>query len=108
MDLAEQAQRAGHAFTACLLGDPIGAAGVAIMDGNQGQAWALFTPLIKTLPLGLYRAVSKGLREVIVETRLRKIYAVIDPEDEKAQRFMEHLGFRMQRLLYERNLENHQ
>jgi len=104
IDLAEEAQEGGRGYTACLLGDPIGAAGVRVHGNGIGEAWALFSPLLKTMPKALFKNVSKGLNEIIVEEKLKKIWALVDPEDEIAQRFIERLGFHMKHWIYEKEL----
>lgn len=104
LELAEAAQENGRGYTACLLGDPIGAAGVRLHAQGIGEAWALFSPLIKAMPKSLFKSVSKGLNEIIAEEKLTKIWALVDPEDETAQQFMEHLGFRMKHWIYEREV----
>jgi hypothetical protein len=100
-ELALTAQEHGRGYTACLRGDPIGAAGVRVLNSTTGEAWALFSPRIKTLPFSLYRSVSKGLNEIIAEEKLKKVWALVNPDDEAALRFMQHLGFAMSRHLYE-------
>ncbi len=105
MELAKVAEQAGHAFTACLLGNPIGAAGITLTSNNTGQAWTFFSPLIKSMPKLLFKTVKDKLDEVIVETRLNKIYAVTTINDPIAQRFMKHLGFPPPtQYLYERKI----
>ena len=104
LELGRSAEQTGRGFTACLLGNPIGAAGVAIQRPGLGEAWALFSPLIRSRKLELYRAVASGLKEIIQETRIKKIYAVIQPNDEAAVRFIEHLGFKLSGHLYEKFL----
>ena len=102
--LALEAQEEGRGYTACLMGDPIGCAGVRVHANNSGEAWALFSPLIKKLPLSLFRAVSKGLNEIIAEEKLTKVWSIVDPKDEAACRFMTHLGFGVAKHLYEREI----
>ena len=104
MILAECAERTGRGYTGCLLGDPVGCAGVAIQRAGMGECWALFSPIIKTMPLSLFRAVKKGLDEIILESRLTTLYAVVEPTDKSAARFMEHLGFEMKKHLYYREV----
>ena len=105
--LAAIAEDRGWAWTACLLGTPVGAAGVAIEPApkgerpERGEAWALFSPVVKTMPISLYKAVSKGLAEVKAETRVKYIAAIVEPGDAAAGRFMRHLGFNLAKHLYD-------
>jgi len=105
--LALVGQNAGHAFTACALGRPIGAAGVTLQIAGRGQAWAIFSPLIRNRPVSLFRAVKHGLEEIIAETKVKKLYAVVDQDDEAAKRFMTHLGFHVKQHLFEREPKWH-
>jgi hypothetical protein len=100
MALAEIAEGRGWAWTAMLLGDPVGAAGVAI-TGDRGEAWAVFSPLIKTMPVALYKAVAKGLAEIKAEVPVRLIVATADAQDAQAARFLRHLGFGLKKHWYE-------
>lgn len=101
MALALESERSGRGYTACLLGDPIGCAGVWL-HGKEGQVWALFSPLIKTMPVQLYKACKKGLDEVITEIQPTLLYARVDEADAQAARFMKRLGFAPTHRLYER------
>lgn len=99
--LAYAAERSGKAFTGCLLGDPVGCAGVW-MHGTEGQVWTLFSPLIKQMPVALCKEVRRRLKEVIEELQPTLLYARIDTNDEQAVRFIERLGFEAGHRLYER------
>lgn len=101
MGLYLAAERSGRGYTACLLGDPIGCAGVWI-DGKEGRVFAEFSPLIKAMPVQLYKAVKKGLAEIIEETRPECFYTLVDPKDPAAVRFMTHLGFTPGMQMYEK------
>lgn len=102
IELAETAQEHGRGYTACLLGDPIGCAGIRVHGNGIGEAWALFSPLLKTMPKALFKNVRHGMLEIIAEEKLKTVWALVDPEDETAQQFMERLGFRMKHWIYER------
>lgn len=92
MALALAAERSGRAYTACLVGDPIGAAGVW-MHGQEGQVWTLFSPLIKRQPVQLYKLVREKLEEVTNEFKPRLLYARCIRTDPQAVRFLQRLGF---------------
>lgn len=100
MERALAAEKYGDGFTACLYGDPIGAAGLSMHDDNVGELWAMFSPLIKTMPVSLYKLSKQKLADVIVKHKPKEIWARACPEDEAAQRFLEHLGFRMEMFMY--------
>lgn len=62
--MAWRAQESGPAFTACLYGHAIGAAGVSIQKPGVGEAWTIFTPLLKRMfPLTMHKLVKKLLIE---------------------------------------------
>ena len=92
--LALTAQDCARGYTGCLLGDPIGCGGVRVDKENRiGEVWALFSPLVKALPLSLFRIASRGLAEVIEEENLVLVWSIVDPRNDAAVRFVRHLGF---------------
>jgi hypothetical protein len=98
------AQENGRAYTACILGQPVACAGMYLHGKGIGETWTLFSPVMKTLPLALFRIVSKTLNEVITEEKLNRVWAMVDPADPAAVRFVEHLGFGMTKHLYEKRI----
>ena len=102
MALGRIAESYGWAKTGMLCGDPVGAAGVAIRREHAsqkigtGEVWALFSPVIKTLPKALYKATALGLAEVKRETGVMDMWALCLPGDQAAARFLEHLGFTLE------------
>lgn len=97
-----------RAATLCLGSVPIACAGVRIVSHRVGEAWAIFSPLSKRFPVGLFKAVSSGLEKIIADLRseMDRLIALVDPKDEAAQRFMEHLGFPKEerKFLYKREI----
>lgn len=92
LNLAKIAEAKGYAFTGCLMGDPIGAAGIAIQHPGVGEAWTLFSPLLKAqFRVTLLRMVRKLINDVTEEAQLRDIYCYVLPDDLKAQEFVEEL-----------------
>lgn len=89
----------GPGYTAMLLGQPIGAAGVSILRPGVGEAWAIFSPLIKTMPFAIHRNVKKILARIIAEQHLRRVHAAIDPQDKIAVRWIGRLGFQREGTL---------
>jgi len=85
-----------HAFTGCLLGDPVGCAGVYVDELGIGWAWTEFTPLLKAAcKIQLARTVKRLLDEVALEVPIRTIRIEVDPLDNKAMQFAKWLGFNM-------------
>jgi len=83
-----------YAFTGCLLGDPVGCAGVMIDDENIGWGWSFFTPLLKTaVKIQLLRTVRRLIDEVIIESGVKEIRVIVEPTDAKAVQFAAWLGF---------------
>jgi len=106
MELGKIAERLGWAKTGMLCGDPVGAAGVTIKSDFPGQAprgevWALFSPIVKCMPKSLYVAAMRGLAEVKKETGITQMWALCQPQDEAAARFLQHLGFSLAHHMYE-------
>jgi len=105
---AEYAVENGFSYTACLLGTPIGAAGMCFKEANTAELWAMFTPLFKSMPITLYRAVREKYAEAMSKApELERIYAIVDPRDETAIRFVQHLGLKMTNHVYEVEVKSH-
>jgi hypothetical protein len=104
MALAQAAERSGRGYTACLMGDPIGCAGVW-MHGKDGQVFSYFSPLLKRMPVQLFKAAKRGLAEVIEELKPESLYARIDENDQAAVRFITRLGFDPTHRIYERTFQ---
>jgi hypothetical protein len=93
LEAGEIAQEYGTAFTAVLCGDPIGAAGIAVIRPGHGEAWSLLSPMIKRLPVMLHKAASRLIPEVMTKHGLRRVQVTVNPEDPIAIRWAERLGF---------------
>lgn len=93
MQRAIEAENRDSAFTVCLLGDPIGCGGVT-MYGEKGEMWGLFSPLIKAMPVALFRATRDCLNRIIEERKPKELFSCADLKNEKSQRFLRHLGFK--------------
>ena len=101
LELAKFAERGGYAVTGCVLGDPIGAAGVAVMMPGIGQIWSLFSPFIKkNYRITLMRNAGKMIADAMTECKLHSVVATVDPDDLKACQFVEDLDFRLDRFVY--------
>lgn len=44
------------------------------------------------------------MNEIIAEEKLVKIWAIVDPNDQAAVRFMQHLGFGLAKHVYEKKI----
>jgi len=89
MELAGVYEDGGPAYTAMYLGHAIGAAGVYIPRPGIGEAWAMLTPMLKSMPFFLHRKVKRALETLT----LRRIHAQVDPRDKKAMDWILTLGF---------------
>lgn len=92
MQTAIKAESRDDAFTVCLRGDPIGCGGVTMTDGN-GEMWGLFSPVIKTMPVALFRATRDCLNRIVEKQKPKELFSCADIIDDKSRRFLEHLGF---------------
>ncbi len=94
MALAQLAQNSpGDAFTACYLGQPIGAAGIILTAPNMGDAWALLSPLLKSFPLYLHREAKTRIEHAIQKYQLRRVQAFIDARHLAHVLWIRRLGF---------------
>lgn len=101
MELAELAESHGHAWTACILGDPVASAGMVLQVGGSAEVWTILSPLVKCYPLQLCKQIKAHLEMTIAELKPTRVYAVIDPNSETAKRFVELFGFRMSKHIYD-------
>lgn len=102
IELGKMAEASGCAITGCVMGDPIGAAGVAEHYGGMGQAWTLFSPYIKArYRITIIRQARRLISEAFEEGKYSRIVALVDPDDPKACDFVEDLGFKLSRFMYE-------
>lgn len=99
-------ERSGHGFTACVLGDPVGAAGLYLHECSVAEAWMIISPFLKQrFAKTMYKLVKNGLEEKIKQTGVKRVIAYVDPDDETAIRFIKHLGFHdSRRHQYQRNV----
>lgn len=97
--LGKMAEHCGSAYTAVVCGDPIGSAGIAIVQPGIGEAWSLLNPVFKRFPVSLHKAASRLIPEVMERHKLRRVQATIDPGDAMAIRWAERLGFEREGLM---------
>lgn len=82
-----------RAITARLEGRPVGIGGFVYQE--DGTIWAsmLATPEVRRYPTAVYRGAKMAMR-LAARLRLRRIFALADPTEPAAERFLERLGFR--------------
>ena len=97
--LGQLAECSGSAYTAVLCGDPIGAAGIAVVKPGVGEAWSLLSPMIKRFPVALHKAVKTRIPEIMARHGLRRVHMTVDPWDVAAIRWAECLGFEREGLM---------
>ncbi len=83
----------GPAYTLLVDGQPIGSGGVIIMDNNIGEAWMVWSNVMKIYQKSIYRTIKRILDVIISEFRLFGVQAFVDPQFDLAKHFMKHLGF---------------
>lgn len=91
--LSARALPLGPAFTGIEDGRVLGCAGV-IVRGRTGHAWASLSDEIRRRPVLLHRAVARGLETIIAEAGLEQVEATCHVKFQRAQRWLERLGFR--------------
>ena len=100
--MALLAQESGPGYTAFLFGKAVGAAGVSIQKPGLGEAWAIFTPLLKFYPLWLHRECKARLAKI----QGIQVYAQAENCNEK---WLMRLGFKKvqrEKVKLERELDS--
>ena len=91
----------GPAFTGFLPdGKILGVAGIAIVSPNYGHAWLIASQYVEKYPKLFNRTVVSFLREIIESKHLTYIQAIVDPKVSRNCRWIERLGFSLERYLY--------
>jgi hypothetical protein len=82
------------------VGDAIaGCAGVVTYWPGVGEAWAVLTDVGRAHPLFVHRSVSRGLREIVASSRLRRVQADVVADFAIGRRWVECLGFEFESLM---------
>jgi hypothetical protein len=91
---------AGPAYTLVIEGEVVACAGVTILEPGKGEAWALLSTLFYQYPKTAYKAIRKGLEDIIREKGLKRVQAFVKcgtgvptVDTQASCRFLEHLGF---------------
>lgn len=99
VELAERYAAGGTAFTGVHEGAVVGIAGLVVLWPGVAEAWALMSDRIEGLPFQVTRAIARGLFMEAQNFGLHRIQAVVAADDERAQRWIEILGFRFEGLM---------
>ena len=83
----------GPAYTLVIDDQIIGCGGVVLMSHRIGEAWTLLSSLFYKYPKTSYKTIKQYLQQIIEKEKLKRIQAVIYPNQNRAIRFIEHLGF---------------
>lgn len=92
-------ESAGPSYTMFADKEIVACAGVMILPYNIGQAWMIARTTIAKYKKAVYAEVTKRLTEIQKEYKLVRIQALVLPEFEVAQRFVDRLGFEKEGLL---------
>ena len=94
LELAKVAELNGVGWTACILGEPIGCAGMAVRSPYFGEPWAIFSPILKDcFAKTLYKLTKRYLEEALAKIAPLPAVSIIDKDNTAGRRFVEHLGF---------------
>lgn len=88
-------KQAGPCYTAMVGLDVIGCAGVIEFWPGRSQAWAL---LSDTFPVYL-RDVHRAVKLFMKSYEVARLECVVDPRNDKALRWAEHLGFSFESVM---------
>jgi hypothetical protein len=84
----------GPAFTGWYEGTIVVIAGITILWPGHGEAWALFSKNFKDHKYFIHRESLRHIRWLAAKHNLRRIQASSLQENEAANRWLEHLGFK--------------
>ena len=92
-DFYSSLTRTGPAFTLTVDSEPIGCAGIEIYWPGFGEAWGLFGIYVYQYPIAIFKAVKKGLADIMNQKNLSRVQAVAMKDFKAAAKFLERLGF---------------
>lgn len=87
----------GPSFTAVSGGKAIACAGVMIPSSHVGFAWAVISEMPKSQLLAISKAVRRILKTIITAHRLHRVEAFALESSSMNQRWIEWLGFSVER-----------
>lgn len=91
--------RYGPGYTVKIGDDILCVCGVVLMGNGNGEAWSLMSPMISKYPVTLSKCMIRCLNDSIQVENLKRVQAIVNPDHEKAKRFMEFLGFSLEGTL---------
>ena len=89
----------GPAYTLFIDGEIVGCAGIVLLDWKRGEAWTLFSSLLYKYAGICIKVIQEKLEELVVEYDFKRVQALVNPDIEKAKKFMGHLGFQEEGLM---------
>ena len=90
--LAKAREITGPAFTLFADGEVVGCGGMDVFEG-QGNAWALFGPLLQSYRKTVVRTTKIALEGIIKDCNLSRVVATADPSSTKIASWLIMLGF---------------
>ncbi len=94
VDLLVQLEMNGPGFTGRLPdGRILGAAGMTQIAPWVADFWLIPSPWVKDFPLAFHRVVLGKFKELLSQTRARRIQGVVDPRFPERVRWIERMGF---------------
>lgn len=81
------------AYTVLVDGEPVACGGLALMEWQKAEAWAVFSSDFKKHILFIYKIIKLGLKASFHELNLRRIQTTIDPQYPENITWIEKLGF---------------
>ena len=97
--IARAWETGGPSYTFFMDGQAVFCAGVVDMLYQRGEAWSLLSSLFYKHPKLCARIIKKELGKIIKEHDYKRVQSIIEPEDSRAIRFIEWLGFEREGLL---------
>lgn len=92
-------QEQGPAYTQVIDGEVVWCGGITLTKWHRGEAWLLLSTAFFKHVKESYKAIKAYLSNVMKEHGLVRVQAMIDPENDRAKRLAEHLGFHEEGLL---------
>ena len=83
----------GAGYTLMVDNCPIACAGIIFQGWHKAAAWALLSSLFYRHKVKIHRAIKSGLDATIIENKLRRVEALIDPRFPQSIDFIECFGF---------------
>lgn len=84
-------ESAGPSFTLMIDGIPEACGGIVMLDDTFGECWVLIPRLVHGIIV--YRAILRGLDDLIKQYKFRRVQALIVEGFEKGFRLVKKLGF---------------